>query len=460
MSDPGEEAAPKSRRQELRGWGRTAPTVADVARPRTGAEVASLIATAPPRGLIGRGLGRSYNDAAQNAGGLVVDSTGYDAVHAFDVEAGEITVDAGISLDTLIRLVIGFGWFVPVTPGTRYVTIGGALAADIHGKNHHVDGSFANHVRSFVLQTPKGTRSVTPDQDPDLFWTTAGAMGLTGIVTEVTIRLIRVETALMSVDTERGRDLDDVMARMVEGDDRYRYTVAWIDPVASGANLGRGVLTRGDHATLDQLPEPRRERALDYAGNVKFQAPPWAPNQLLNRMSIRAFNELWFRKAPKLQRDHLEPIATFFHPLDFVGGWNRMYGNRGFVQYQYVIPDAAAEGVQRSLEIIRDSRAASFLTVLKRFGPGNPGPLSFPRPGWTLAVDIPASTPHLAPVLDRLDQLVLDAGGRVYLAKDGRVPAARLRRMYPDLDRLADVRDRVDPARVMQSDLSRRLELP
>lgn len=457
---PSPSAPPGTERRTLTGWGGTAPSVADVARPTDPGAVAALIAGAPRRGVIGRGLGRSYNDAAQNAGGLVIESTGLDAVRAFDIDRGVITVDAGVSLDDLMRMIIPFGWFVPVTPGTRYVTVGGALAADIHGKNHHVDGSFANHVHSFVLQTPKGTVKVTPDNDAELFWTTAGAMGLTGIVTEVTLELIAVESSLMSVDTERGRDLDDVMARMVEGDHRYRYTVAWIDCVATGAALGRGVLTRGDHAPRAQLPAKLRSRALHYDADVKLQAPPWVPNGLLNKLSIRAFNELWFRKAPKEQRDHLESIPTFFHPLDFVGGWNRMYGARGFVQYQYVVPDTESDAVRRSLELLSGSRAASFLTVLKRFGPGNPGPLSFPSLGWTLALDIPAATSDLAPLLDLLDDLVLDAGGRVYLAKDARVGPDRLRRMYPDLDRLGEVRGRVDPSRVLQSDLARRLDLP
>jgi decaprenylphospho-beta-D-ribofuranose 2-oxidase len=381
-------------------------------------------------------------------------------VHAFDVTTGVITVDAGLDLDALMRMAVPFGWFVPVTPGTRYVTVGGALAADIHGKNHHVDGSFANHVESFVVQTPKGDQRVTPNTDPELFWTTAGAMGLTGVVTELTLRLIPIETAYLSVDTERGTDVDDVMARMVANDDQYRYSVAWVDCVPTGAGLGRGILMRGDHARVDQLPKRRQSRALVYSADVKLAAPPWMPSGLLNHRTIGAMNEVWFRKAPKHRTGHIESIPTFFHPLDFIAGWNRAYGTRGFVQYQYVVPDAAADAVLRSLEIVSRGAAPSFVSVLKRFGPGNPGPLSFPAPGWTLALDFPAGTPDLAALLRTLDELVIDAGGRVYLAKDARMTPDVVRRMYPHLDRLAAVRDRVDPNRVMQSDLARRLQLP
>jgi decaprenylphospho-beta-D-ribofuranose 2-oxidase len=394
-----------------------------------------------------------------NAGGTVVESTRVSGILELDEATGVARVLAGTSLDALMREVVPRGWFVPVTPGTRYVTVGGALAADIHGKNHHVDGSFANHVERITLRTPKGVHEIGPDDDPELFWTTAGAMGLTGVVTEATVRLIPIETAYVTVDTERASDLDDAMARFRSGDDAYRYSVAWIDCLSSGAALGRSVLLRGDHTPLDQLPPRRRSTARQYEPHTRLAAPAWVPNGLVNRFTMRAFNEAWFRHYPHEQHGHVESIRSFFHPLDGVRDWNRMYGNRGFVQYQYVVPDHEHETVRRTIEKLSAAQCPSFLAVLKRFGPGNPGPLSFPTPGWTLALDIPAGPRGLAPLLDELDRLVADAGGRVYFAKDSRVRPELVPVMYPELDRLREVRARVDPSNVLQSDLARRIGL-
>jgi decaprenylphospho-beta-D-ribofuranose 2-oxidase len=300
---------------------------------------------------------------------------------------------------------------------------------------------------------------VTPDSDPELFWGTAGGMGLTGVVGEVTMRLLRIETSMIRAENLRCPDLDSVMATMVEGDAAHRYSAAWIDCLADGASLGRSVLSRGDHASVDDLAEAQRVDPLRYDPQARLGAPPWAPNGLLNRLSIAVFNELWYRVSPSLH-GHVESITSFFHPLDGVRGWNRLYGSRGFLQYQYVVPDAATEAVRRSIELLSEARAASFLAVLKRFGPGNPGPLSFPARGWTLALDIPCTVPGLAALLDRLDELVVEAGGRVYLAKDSRLSPELVPAMYPGLGRFAELRARVDPAGVLQSDLQRRLGLP
>jgi decaprenylphospho-beta-D-ribofuranose 2-oxidase len=443
----------------LTGWGRTAPTAAHVVAPRDQDALDDALAHPGRRGVLPRGLGRSYGDAAQNAGGTVIDTRELDGTIDIDPATGIAVVDAGVSIDALIRAALPLGCFVPVTPGTRFVTLGGAFAADVHGKNHHVGGSIANHVESITLHTPKQVVEVTPESDPELFWGTAGGLGLTGVVSSLTLRLLPVETSLIRSHTERCKDLDSVMARMLEADASSRYSVAWIDCLARGASLGRSVLSLGDHARVDDLPPRKRADPLAYDAREVVAAPPWAPSGLLNRASIALFNELWYRVSPALHGS-LESIPAYFHPLDGVRGWNRLYGPRGFLQYQYVVPDAAGETVRRSIELLSSARAASFLAVLKRFGPGNPGPLSFPRPGWTLALDIPATVPGLAQLLDDLDELVVDAGGRVYLAKDARLRPELLEAMYPDLDRFRELRARVDPMHVLQSDLQRRLGLP
>ncbi|MFJ6695937.1 FAD-binding protein [Streptomyces sp. NPDC091272] len=440
------------------GWGRTAPTTALVVRPRTYEEAAAAVRGCGARGGIARGLGRAYGDAAQNAGGSVLDMTGLDRIRSIDAESGLVVCDAGVSLHRLMQVLLPLGWFVPVTPGTRYVTVGGAIGADIHGKNHHVSGGFSRHVRALRLLGADGeVRTVEPGSA--LFDATAGGMGLTGVILSATVQLLPVETSLMSVDTERAKDLDDLMARLTCTDQLYRYSVAWIDLLARGASTGRSVLTRGDHAPLDVLPARARRQPLTFRPGQLPGAPSFVPEGLLGRRSVGLFNELWYRRAPRARVGELQKISTFFHPLDGVPHWNRIYGRGGFVQYQFVVPYGQEEALRRIVGRISRRGCPSFLAVLKRFGDRDPGWLSFPVPGWTLALDIPAGLPGLGAFLDGLDEEVAGAGGRIYLAKDSRVRPETLAAMYPKLADFRALRAELDPRGVFTSDLSRRLAL-
>lgn len=450
----------------LTGWGRTAPSVARVTEPTVGdgsdpaAQIQGVLEGAAERGVIARGLARSYGDAAQNGGGDVVVMTGLDRILDVDIAGSTATVQAGVSLDRLMRTLVPLGLWPAVSPGTRYVTVGGAIGSDIHGKGHHRDGTFGSHVRSMDVVTPGlGAVTLTPDGTPDEFWATTGGMGLTGIVHRATIELIPVETSSIRVDGWRTADLDETMALMAEHDRHYRYSVAWIDCLARGTSLGRSIVEFGEHAVLDDLPARRRYagQALRFDPRDSLPSPPWAPSGLLNRHTVAAFNELWYRKARRRSEGHVVSAAAFFHPLDMLDRWNRIYGARGFLQYQFVLPDGQESTLRRIIEELVRHRAASFLAVLKRFGPANPAPLSFPRPGWTLALDLPATYGELPGLLDRMDEQVVAAGGRVYLAKDSRLRPDLLEAMYPELPRWRDTRDRMDPDHVMRSDLARRL---
>ena len=460
-----------TRQARLTGWGRIAPTTAELAAPATGAEAAALLrrvardAGRRQPAVIARGLGRSYNNAAQSAGGLVISTDRLNKIVSLDPASGIVVAEAGVSLEQLMVAGLPHGWFVPVSPGTRQVTVGGAIAADVHGKNHHVAGSFASYVTSFDILFPNAEQdephTVTPQDDPELFWATAGGMGLTGFITRATIRLKRVESSLVKVDTVKTRDIDETMAVLAEHDKKYGYTVAWSDDLATGGSLGRSIITSGDFATLADLREQGHPGSdpFRFDPRARIGAPGFFPPGLMNRHSIRLANAAWYAKAPRHREHELQTISQFFHPLDGIRNWNRVYGPGGFRQYQYVLPFGAEEAVRRSFEMVSAHRAPSFVTVLKRFGQADPGLLSFPARGWTLALDFPARTPGLGPLLDEFDKLVVANGGRVYLAKDSRVSATTLEEMYPRLPEFRKLRAELDPRGTLASDLSRRLNL-
>jgi len=482
QSDPGRN------RQALAGWGRTAPSVAELRRPADLGELRRLVRAGPGRGVVARGLGRSYGDAAQNAGGLVLDMTGLDRILGLDVERRRARVQAGLSLDALMRAVLPLGLWPLVTPGTRQVTVGGAVASDVHGKNHHADGSFAAGVHSLVVETPGlGTVVTGATVEPELHWATVGGMGLTGVVVEAELDLLAVETAAVVVDTRPLPDLDALLSSMLEADVSHRYSVAWVDALARGGRLGRSLLELADHARRADLPggrangrarfdldlSPRRAggpsggqfrgAAAGPRGGLprpaRLAVPAGVPSSVLNATTAAAFNELWYRRGARHGGERMVGLGTYFHPLDAVADWNRLYGAKGLVQYQFVVPDGAEAVVRLALETFATERCASFLSVLKRFGPANPAPLSFPRPGWTLALDLPARAPGLGRLLDGLDDAVAAAGGRVYLSKDSRLRPDLLEAMYPGLPGWRETRDRADPDRRLCSDLARRLPL-
>ena len=434
------------------------PSRATVLRPRDVADVAAALTGAGPRGVLARGAGRSYGDAAQNGGGTVLDLAAFSGITLLD--DGDVVAGAGAMLSDVVPVLLAAGRFLPVTPGTRYVTVGGAVAADVHGKNHHVDGSFGDHVRALDLVLPDGStralvRGASPADDR-LLDATLGGMGLTGVVTSVRFASIAAPAPWVRVDTRRADDLDALMALMSDRADEHRYSVAWVDGTARGRRLGRGVLTLGDHAGAH---DDGRGGGAPAAGEPRLTVPPvpWSP---LGRASITAFNDVWFHRAPRRRDGEIVGVAPYFYPLDAVGGWNRLYGPRGFVQYQFAVPDSGVDVVRRTLERLVAIGAPSFLSVLKRFGPGRAAsPLSFPIAGWTLAVDVPARVAGLGEALDDLDDAVVAAGGRLYLAKDSRATPATIAAGYPDLDLFRALRSEIDPRGVLVSDLSRRLQL-
>jgi FAD/FMN-containing dehydrogenase len=406
--------------------------------------------------LIARGLGRCYGDAALNAGNTVVHMQRLDRVLAFDADTGIVEAEAGLALRRLIDLTLPHGWFPAVTPGTAFVTLGGMIAADVHGKNHHTDGSIIEFVDAFELLTPAGEALWCSRHDnAELFFATAGGMGLTGVIRRVRMRLRRVESGFIRVRRERAAHVNDAFDRFEQSFNEATYSVAWIDCLSRGPRLGRSVLMAGEHARADALPARARAAPLQPPIKRRKRVPVTFPGFALNPLSVKAFNAAYYRLNRPGER--LESVWQFFHPLDAVLEWNRIYGPRGFQQYQAVVPfESGREAIRAMLNRITASRRASFLAVLKAMGASSGGLLSFPMPGWTIALDLPHG-PGLDALLDDLDAIALDHGGRRYLAKDASMSPERLGAMYPRLDEFRAVRDRVDPQRRLSSSLSRRL---
>ncbi|UQV54307.1 FAD-binding oxidoreductase [Corynebacterium pseudodiphtheriticum] len=461
----------------LHGWGRTAPTRAQVLSTEdldtivdAVKQVADDNADKPDhlkRGVIARGMGRSYGDPAQNAGGLVIDMQRFNKIHSIDPDTALVVVDGGVTLDQLMKTALPYGLWVPVLPGTRQVTIGGAIGPDIHGKNHHSAGSFGDHVVSMDLLVASGEiltlkpEGSEDDPDGELFWATVGGMGLTGIIVQATIRMTKTETAFFIADGDLTSNFDETIEFHADGSEHnYTYSSAWFDAISPEPKLGRAAVSRGSLATLEQLKELAPKLAKD---PLKFSAPQLItvpdifPNFTMNKLTMKAVGQAWWLKSGEY-RDQVQNLTQFYQPLDLIGEWNRGYGSRGFLQYQFVVPREATSELKSIVRSIQASGHYSALNVFKLFGEGNRAPLSFPMPGWNICVDFPIK-PGLGHFLDELDKRVLDFGGRLYLAKESRTSAEKFHQMYPQMQSWLDTRNQIDPTGVFASDMSRRLEL-
>jgi decaprenylphospho-beta-D-ribofuranose 2-oxidase len=440
------------------GWGggpqvtvtRVRPHTPDALRSALSAPAGSLAARLPD-GAIPRGMGRSYGDAAQLAGGLVLDTTALQGFE-LDRERGIVTAEAGATLGQLLAAVAPAGWILTTVPGTQHVSVGGAIASDVHGKNHGAVGSFGSHVLALGLLTAAGeVLELTPEQDHELLQATIGGMGLTGVILWAQIKLRPVTSPLLSVDIERVTGLGETLAALETSGGPHR--VAWLDLL--GRPAIRGVVTRAEHVAGELGPDPGGQVTV----GARLTLPAQWPGALLRTSVVRAHNEARFRLAPRRATGHLEPFGAHMFPLDVLNAWPRLYGAMGFLQYQLVLPRGQEAVLERILLRLRRAPAPCYLAVLKDFGPESSAPLSFPMQGWTLALDLPRGAPALEPLLRSFDELVAAAGGRVYLSKDSRLAPDLLAAMYPRLDQWRAVRDRIDPERVWRSDLSLRTGL-
>ena len=432
----------------LSGWGRYPAIACRTQVLRDTDEIGAVLAQNAC--LIARGNGRSYGDAALNPDKTLF-MAGCDRFREFNAETGIVDCEAGMLLSDLIDVALPRGWFPPVVPGTKFVTIGGLIAADVHGKNHHRDGSFGRHVESLRLALAGGTIvNCSRSENTEIFDATLGGMGLTGVILSAKIRMRSVASAMIDETIVRAPSLDALLALFNEHH-AATYSVAWIDCLAEGEQFGRGILILGEHAAKGaDAGGPRKKRA------QRLSVPFELPLSPLNAWSIKLFNELYYRaQKPGARLSHYD---DFFFPLDVVANWNRIYGRRGFIQYQCVIGGGQSEqGLRRILELVRDMRLGSFLAVLKKLGPGNRF-LSFPMEGYTVTLDFPVSSATMDG-LKKLDAVLAEYRGRIYLAKDARAPRELVEQGYPDIEAFRKLRRTIDPDRRFRSALSDRLDL-
>jgi len=406
-------------------------------------------------GFIPRGNGRCYGDAS--LGNKTISTLKYDKILSFDTQNGIFDCQSGITLDNVLEVIVPKGWFLPVTPGTKFITIGGAVGSDVHGKNHHVDGSFSNHIIEMNLILANGeTIACSPEMNGDLFEATCGGMGLTGMITRVKFRLKKIESSYIKQKQIKAENLEEVI-RLFDEYKHYTYSVAWIDCLKKGNHFGRSILILGEHATLNDLNEKQKQAPLQLPKKKQITFPFNLPSWVLNSFTVKAFNFLYYSKNTKKELNNVVSYEPFFYPLDAILHWNRGYGKKGFVQYQFVLPLEAKQGLIEILHRISDKGLGSFLAVLKVFG-DQQSIISFPKEGYTLALDFPVRE-GLFEFLDELDQVVLKYGGRLYMSKDARMKPEVLVAGYPELNQFKEIVKKYNPAGKIRSIQSDRLLL-
>ncbi|MGY0691325.1 FAD-binding protein [Virgibacillus sp. FSP13] len=449
----------KPMKKVISGWGNFPRESCFVYQPETSRDIQAILKEDNAHSQIAYGLGRSYGDTALNKDAAVIRFDKLNHMLAFNEETRTLTCEAGVSLADIIDVFLPRGYFLPVTPGTKFVTVGGAIANDVHGKNHHVDGCFSEFVVCFDLLLASGeVITCSRDQHSEVFWATVGGIGLTGIILQATIQLIPVESSYIKATYEKAKNLDEAFDKFSENDANFKYSVAWIDCLSSGDSLGRSVLMRGEHANKLDLPAKIHD-PFPNSRKLHLKMPINAPSFALNYWSISAFNNLYY--ASYKDETKIVDQTSFFHPLDAITDWNKLYGKNGFVQYQAVFPKAnqPKEGIRKLLERLSSEKRSSFLAVLKSSGQANNGLLSFPMEGYTLALDIPIKNNSLFSFLKELDDIVLAHGGRVYLAKDSTINPETFRSMYPNWKKFMEVKQQLDPDGRFSSSMSRRLGL-
>ncbi len=406
---------------------------------------------------IPRGMGRCYGDSS--LGEIMVSSLHLDRMLGFDAKTGQLFCESGVTYEDLLKTFVPKGWFPPVTPGTKFVSLGGAIASDVHGKNHHKEGSISDHVLALDLMLPGGeVLTCSREQHASLFWATIGGMGLTGFILRLHLQLKKIETSAIRYENVKAKDLSEILS-LFEDFGTATYSVAWIDTLARGSRLGRSILMKGEHASLAEVQGSAWEKSpLQLPKKLALTVPFNFPAFALNRLTMSAFNALYYRKQRKQQQGGLVDYDSFFYPLDAIHHWNRIYGKRGFTQYQFVVPKAQGPiAIEAVLQHMHRHRMGSFLSVLKLLGPSS-GLMSFPMEGYTLTLDFPIK-PALFPFLDELDAMITAWGGRVYLTKDVRLSPESLRASYPGVPAFLDIRKKWDPEGKIHSLQSQRLNL-